>query len=101
MQGVAYYRSANDNGAGLMHWDLGGYEPGDVEFVLAFDIDERKVGVDLASAIFAKPNCTAVFSEVPPSGVTVRMGAVLDGMAEHMEHMPAERSFVRSKASEP
>ncbi len=101
VQGVAYYRAANDNSVGLMHWNLGGYEPADVEFVLAFDIDERKVGVDLAQAIFAKPNCTAVFAEVPICGVQVRMGAVLDGLAEHMEHMPADRSFIRAKAAEP
>ncbi len=101
VQGVAYYRVANDNTVGLMHWDLGGYEPTDLEFVLAFDIDERKVGVDLGRAIFAKPNCTTVFAEVPDCGVKVRMGAVFDGMAEHMEHMPADRSFVRSKAAEP
>jgi len=101
VQGLAYYRAANDNTVGLMHWDLGGYDPTDIEFVLAFDIDERKVGVDLARAIFAKPNCTTVFAEVPDSGVKVRMGAVLDGMADHMESMPADRSFVRSKAVEP
>jgi myo-inositol-1-phosphate synthase len=101
VQGVAYYRAANDNGAGLMHWNLGGYEPSDVEFVLAFDIDERKVGKDLAQAIFAKPNCTTVFAEVPPAGVKVRMGPVMDGMAEHMEHMPADRSFVRARSAEP
>ncbi len=100
VQGVAYYRAANDNTVGLMHRSLGGYEPTDIEFVLAFDIDERKVGVDLAQAIFAKPNCTAVFAEVPPSGVTVRMGAVLDGMADHMAAMPADRSFVRATAPE-
>ncbi len=101
VQGVAYYRAANDNSVGLMHWNLGGYEPTDVEFVLAFDIDERKVGVDLAQAIFAKPNCTAVFAEVPACGVDVRMGAVLDGVAEHMERMPADRGFVRATAAEP
>ncbi|MGH7012359.1 MAG: inositol-3-phosphate synthase, partial [Caulobacteraceae bacterium] len=101
VQGVAFYRAANDNTAGLMHWNLGGYEPTDIEFVLAYDIDERKVGSDLAQAIFAKPNCTAVFSEVPASGVKVRMGAVGDGVAEHMELMPAERSFVTSKAAQP
>src|SRR5580658_10803017 len=101
VQGVAFYRAANDNSAGVMHWNLGGYEPSDVEFVLAFDIDQRKVGVDLSRAIFAKPNCTAVFSEVPDCGVKVRMGAVLDGMAEHMEQMPADRSFVKSPAAEP
>jgi myo-inositol-1-phosphate synthase len=101
VQGVAYYRAANDNGGGLMHWDLGGYEPGDMEFVLAYDIDERKVGTDIARAIFAKPNCTAVFSEVPDSGVKVRMGAVLDGIADHMELMPPERSFRKATAAEP
>ncbi len=100
VQGVAYYRAANDNGGGLMHWNLGGYEPADIEFVLAFDIDARKVGVDLAQAIFAKPNCTAIFSDVPATGVTVRMGVMLDGMADHMEGMPADRSFVRSRAPE-
>ena len=101
VQGVAYYGPANDNSVGLMHWDLGGYEPTDIEFVLAFDVDERKVGVDLAQAIFAKPNCTAKFAEVSPSGVRVRMGAVLDGVADHMEHMPPDRSFVLSKAQQP
>jgi myo-inositol-1-phosphate synthase len=101
VQGVAYYRAANDNSVGLMHWNLGGYEPADVEFVLAFDVDQRKVGLDLAQAIFAKPNCTAVFAEVPACGVQVRMGAVLDGLAEHMEHMPPDRGFIRATAAEP
>ena len=100
VQGVAYYRAANDNAAGVMHWNIGGYEPTDLEFVLAYDVDTRKVGVDLAQAIFAKPNCTIVFSEVPPSGVTVKMGCVLDGVADHMASMPADRSFVRSGAQE-
>src|SRR4029079_7599185 len=81
VQGVTYYRAKNDNTAGLMHWNLGGYDPSDVEFVLAYDIDERKVGKDIAEAIFAEPNCTAVFSQVEPTGATVRMGAVLDGIA--------------------
>jgi myo-inositol-1-phosphate synthase len=101
VQGVAYYRRANDNTVGLMHWDLGGYDPTDIEVVSAYDIDERKVGADLAEAIFAKPNCTAVFAQVPASGVKVRMGAVLDGMADHMEAMPADRSFRLAKAAQP
>jgi myo-inositol-1-phosphate synthase len=98
---VAYYRRANDNTVGLMHWDLGGYDPTDIEVVSAYDIDERKVGADLAEAIFAKPNCTAVFAQVPASGVKVRMGAVLDGMADHMEAMPADRSFRLAKTAQP
>ncbi len=102
VQGVAYCRAANDEAVGLMHWKLGPYEPGDIDFVLAYDIDERKVGRDVAEAIFSKPNCTAVFcADVPPTGTQVRMGPVLDGMADHMEQMPADRSFVRSKAAEP
>ena len=101
VQGVAYYRRANDNTVGLMHWDLGGYDPTDIEVVSAYDIDERKVGADLAEAIFAKPNCTAVFAQVPASGVKVRMGAVLDGMADHMEAMPADRSFRLAKTAQP
>ncbi len=100
VQGVAYYRAANDNAAGVMHWNIGGYEPTDVEFVLAYDVDARKVGADLAQAIFAKPNCTAVFAEVPPSGVAVKMGSVLDGVAEHMASMPADRSFVPADAEQ-
>ncbi len=101
VQGVSFYRTANDNTAGLMHWNLGGYEPSDVDFVLAYDIDERKVGQDVATAIFAEPNCTAIFSEVEPTGAKVRMGKLLDGMADHMESMPAERSFRLSKEAEP
>ena len=73
VQGVSFYRSSNDNIGGLMHWSLGGYEPSDMEFVLAYDIDERKVGADLAKAIFAAPNCTAVFSGVEDTGAKVRM----------------------------
>jgi myo-inositol-1-phosphate synthase len=99
VQGVAYYRAANDN-AGVMHWDIGGYDPTDVEFVLAYDVDTRKVGVDLAQAIFAKPNCTAVFAEVPAAGVAVKMGRVLDGVADHMSAMPADRSFVKADTAE-
>ena len=100
VQGVVHYRAANDNTVGLMHHDLGGFLPTDVEFVLAYDIDARKVGVDLAEAIFAKPNCTKVFAEVPRTGVVVRMGAVLDGLADHMASVPPDRGFVRADKPE-
>jgi len=100
VQGVSYYKTANDS-AGLMHWDLGGYSPTDIEFVLAYDIDERKVGRDLSEAIFSKPNCTAIFADVPASGVVVQMGKVLDGVADHMVDMPADRSFLCAKLPEP
>jgi len=102
VQGMAHYRAGANDLVGLMHWELGGYRPGDIRVVAAWDIDARKVGRDVAEAIFARPNCTTAFCEaVPQTGVTVRMGRVLDGVAEHMGEHPAERTFVRADAAEP
>ncbi|MDH3279771.1 MAG: inositol-3-phosphate synthase [Gammaproteobacteria bacterium] len=95
VQGICYYRGRQEDDAiGVMHWDLGGYLPGDIEVVAAFDIDVRKVGLDVSDAIFAPPNCTTVFCEhVPSTGVTVKMGTILDGFAEHMLEYPEARTF--------
>src|SRR5512138_3037670 len=86
LQGIQYYKTrAPEDAVGLMHWSIGGYAPSDIEVVAAFDVDKRKVGVDVHEAIFARPNCTAVFCErMPPAGVKVTMGRVLDGISEHM-----------------
>src|SRR5258706_6623820 len=93
VQGVAYYRS-NNSSQGLIHDRIGGYGAGDVEFVMAVDVDSRKVGKDIAEAIFAAPNCTAVFQEdVPAAGAKVMMGKILDGVADHMTGM-GERGFM-------
>ncbi len=103
VQGIAHYQNggANDQ-IGLMHWDLGGYRPKDIRIVSAWDVDRRKVGQDVAEAIFAKPNCTAIFCDhVPTSGVPVRMGPVLDGYSEHMADMDDERTFLLADAPEP
>jgi myo-inositol-1-phosphate synthase len=101
VQGVSYYADSTNGEGGLIHDVIGGYGPGDLEFVLAFDTDARKVGLDLAEAIFARPNCTAVFKgDIARTGVTVRMGQVLDGMADHMLEGRGERGFVRSDAPE-
>ncbi|WP_448510812.1 inositol-3-phosphate synthase [Immundisolibacter sp.] len=103
VQGIHYYRDRDSSDAiGLMHWDIGGYAPGDIEVVAAFDIDRRKVGHDVAEAIFAPPNCTAVFcADVPPSGTVVRMGRVLDGYSEHMADYPDARTFLVADAPQP
>jgi myo-inositol-1-phosphate synthase len=87
IQGIHYYRDKKPEDAiGLMHWEIGGYGPGDIEVVAAFDIDSRKVGKDVNQAIFEEPNCTTVFqSNLPVSGVTVNMGNILDGYSEHMK----------------
>jgi myo-inositol-1-phosphate synthase len=102
IQGIRYYRDHSlAEPIGLMHPSIGGYGPSDVEIVAAFDIDRRKVGHDVAEAIFAEPNCTQVFApDVPATGVLVRMGRVLDGCAEHMLEHPEHRRFVLSTQPE-
>lgn len=103
VQGLAYYQNGGANEQiGLMHWDLGGYRPKDIHVVAAWDIDKRKVGADVAEAIFAKPNCTQIFCDhVPQAGVKVRMGRTLDGFSEHMAGMPDDRTFLPSDEAQP
>jgi len=102
VQGLSYYRNGANDTIGLMHHDLGGYRPSDIHVVAAWDIDRRKVGKDVAEAIFAKPNCTEVFcGDVPASGAVVRMGRTLDGVADHMEDYPEDRTFKLSDEAEP
>ncbi len=102
IQGIHYYKHANPAEAiGLMHWQIGNYEPGDIEVAAAFDVDRRKVGKDLSEAIFAEPNCTTVFCrDIPLSGVEVKMGNVLDGYSRHMDHYPDSQSFRLSNETE-
>ena len=79
IQGIQYYRKkSRKDTTGLMHWDIHGYKPYDIEIVAALDIDSRKVGKELSKAIFAKPNCTKIFCKnVPPTGVKVRMEGIM------------------------
>jgi myo-inositol-1-phosphate synthase len=95
LQGIEYYRTHGaESAAGLLHSSLGGYTLDDIRLVAAFDIDRRKVGRPLEEAIFAPPNCTKVFQpRLPSFGVEVRMGPVLDGVAEHMLNYPDHRAF--------
>ena len=103
IQGIQYYEGMRPEEAiGLMHWEIGGYSPSDIEVVAAFDIDQRKVGQDISEAIFADPNCTAVFcDEVPPSGVIVQMGRILDGFSDHMRDYDKRETFLLSDEPEP
>ena len=103
IQGIHYYRGKNpQDAAGLMHWEIGGYKPGDIEVVMAFDTDRRKVGIDVHEAIFSPPNCTTVFcSDLPSSAVTVRMGRILDGFSDHMKDYDEGRTFVLADEREP
>lgn len=95
IQGIYYYKGKDEEDAiGLMHWDIGGYKPEDIEVVAAFDVDKRKVGKDLSRAIFAPPNCTKIFCEnIPWMDVEVSMGPVLDGVAPHMREYDEKYTF--------
>ena len=96
VQGVEYYRNAPTDRSipGLMHPQLGAYHISDIEFVSAFDVDGKKVGQDLAHAIFASRNNTIKFSDVPPTGVSVLRGPTLDGLGKYyrdeIEESPEE-----------
>ncbi|GAB3941813.1 inositol-3-phosphate synthase [Kribbella sp. NPDC058245] len=85
VQGVHYYRDAKpeERVPGLMHVQFGDYHVRDVEFVAAFDVDGKKVGLDLADAIGASENNTIKICDVPPSGITVQRGHTLDGLGKY------------------
>jgi myo-inositol-1-phosphate synthase len=89
LQGVEYYRDADPETfvPGLMHVDLGGYHVGDVEFTAAFDVTTTKVGKDLADAIWAHPNDTIKFADVPQTGVKVSRGMTHDGIGKYLSEV--------------
>jgi myo-inositol-1-phosphate synthase len=94
VQGIHYYRR-EPNADGLMHAEVGGYRVGDLHIVAAFDVDARKVGRPLNEAIFALPNNTKRFADVPADeAVVVEMGPILDGIAPHLAAYPADHRFI-------
>ncbi len=103
LQGIEYYKGKSSSDAvGLMHWNIGGHTPSDIEVVAAFDIDRRKVGKEVNEAIFAPPNCTSVFcGNLPKTGIKVQMGKVLDGFSEHMKEYEDKYTFLLSEEKEP
>ena len=99
VQGLEYYREGTNDTVGLMHYEMGGYRPADIKVVAAWDVDKRKIGKDVAEAIFAKPNCTAVFAaNVAATGTIVKMGRTLDGVADHMSEYKDDRTFIVADA---
>jgi myo-inositol-1-phosphate synthase len=92
VQGLEYYEDAdpNDTVPGLMHVELGGYHIRDVKIVAAFDVDAKKVGKDVAEAIFTEPNNTIRFADVPPTGVTLQRGRTLDSLGTYYRDMITE-----------
>jgi myo-inositol-1-phosphate synthase len=89
LQGVEYYKDAEPDQfvPGLMHVDLGGYHVRDIEFTAAFDVTKDKVGKDLSDAIWAHPNDTIKFADVPKTGVTVSRGMTHDGLGKYLSEI--------------
>lgn len=94
VQGTEYYKDVQDQDRvpGLMHVRIGPYHISDIRFVAAFDVDENKVGKDLSEAVFAEPNNTFKFSDVPPLGIEVMRGPTLDGMGKYYRETVTESS---------
>ncbi len=103
VQSIRYY-STTGSSSGLIHSRIGGYGVKEIEVVYAVDVSRHKVGRDLGEAIFAKPNQVPKLVDVGVTGVVVRMGRVLDGVAEHMvedfEPAQAEEPTVEELARE-
>src|SRR5712671_257391 len=89
LQGREYYKDADEDQfvPGLMHVNLGGYHIRDIEFTAAFDVVKGKVGVDLAEAMWAYPNDTIKFADVPKTGITVSRGMTLDGIGKYLSQI--------------
>ena len=89
LQGVEYYKDAPDEQfvPGLMHVNLGGYHIRDIEFTAAFDVTKDKVGKDLSDAIWAHPNDTIKFAEVPKTGIKVSRGMTHDGLGKYISEV--------------
>ncbi|MGH2510052.1 MAG: inositol-3-phosphate synthase, partial [Ktedonobacteraceae bacterium] len=89
IQGVQYYKEAKteDFVTGLMHTTLGGYHISDIEFTAGFDINQTKVGKDLSEAIFAAPNNTYKFSDVPFLNAPVYRGMTHDGLGKYLSQV--------------
>jgi len=85
IEGVEYYKNASNNDAvpGLMHVQFGDYHVSDLEFVTAFEVDAKKVGLDIAEAIRASENNTIKLTDVPATGVKVLRGPTLDGLGKY------------------
>src|ERR1700751_1802087 len=100
LQGREYYKDADEGQfvPGLMNVNLGGYHIRDIEVTAAFDVVQGKVGLDLADAIWAHPNDTIKFADVPKTGIKVSRGMTHDGIGKYMsqvvEKAPGETDHV-------
>jgi len=100
VQGLAYYRDAQDPVPGLIRPELGGYRISDIDISAAFDVTTEKVGHDVAEAILARPNNTHRFADVAPLGVTVSRGRTLDGIGRYLRDELKESDAAEANVAE-
>jgi myo-inositol-1-phosphate synthase len=94
VQGRFYYKDPDTDIPGLITKNFAGYQACDIQFVAAFDVDERKVGRDLSEAIFAEPNCTTIFQkDIPFLARPVEMGFLIDSIPLHNDQFPESARF--------
>jgi myo-inositol-1-phosphate synthase len=100
VQGTVFYSTPEiaDKVGGLMNYDLAGYKPNDIQIVVGFDIDAKKVGKDVSEAILEWPNCTFKICDVPHLGAPVVMGPILDGAPDHLRNYYGKEYFKVSDA---
>ena len=86
VQGLQFYKDAaiDEEIPGLMHATVGGYHISDIEISAAFDVVASKVGKDLSEAIWAEPNNTIKFADVPFMNVPVHRGMTHDGLGKYL-----------------
>lgn len=104
VEGIYFYKNAEiaEDIGGLMHYNLGGYEPGDIEVVVGFDVDSKKVGKDVSEAIFQAPNCAyRIYDDVPNLNAPVLKGPVLDGAPDHLRHYYGKEYFIVDETTPP
>tara|TARA_B100001245_G_C22875219_1_gene420861 strand:+ start:137 stop:1201 length:1065 start_codon:yes stop_codon:yes gene_type:complete len=85
IQGLEYYKQNPEDSIGLIQYSLAGIEPSDIEFVAAFDVNDKKVGIDLSEAIFQHPNNTAKIIDVPKFNLSVSRAPVKDGIGKYLK----------------
>jgi myo-inositol-1-phosphate synthase len=100
IQGLRYYSMFTENPAGLRNPKLGGFTPSDIQVVAAFDVDKRKVGKDLAEAIFSPPNNAPRVTDIPATTVTVQKAPTLDGIGKSAENIIQPSSQPDANVSE-
>ena len=103
VQGIQFYKSKEiaDEVGGLMHYNLGGYLPTDIEVVVGFDIDEKKIGKDVSEAILIAPNCAYKICDVPFLNAPVLRAPVLDGAPAHLQHYYGKDYYTVDESKKP